>query len=94
MQSVSSRIWTRVAVSISYYDNHYTTGTSLDREDNRSNYERSSVQCYRNTFILTYVLICRTKKVINKSAFEVLIFQLPLLSTKASYYVMVNEVSY
>ena len=28
MQSVSSWIWTRVAVSISYDDNHYTTGTS------------------------------------------------------------------
>ena len=28
MQSVSSTIWTRVAVSISYDDNHYTTGTS------------------------------------------------------------------
>ena len=28
MQSVSSRIWTRVAVSISFNDNHYTTGTS------------------------------------------------------------------
>ena len=28
MQSVSSRIWTRVAVSISSDDNHYTTGTS------------------------------------------------------------------
>ena len=27
MQSVSSRIWTRVAVSISYDDNHYTMGT-------------------------------------------------------------------
>ena len=26
MQSVSSRIWTRVAVYISYDDNHYTTG--------------------------------------------------------------------
>ena len=26
MQSVSSRIWTRVAVSISYDDNHYTIG--------------------------------------------------------------------
>ena len=24
----SSRIWTRVAVSITYDDNHYTTGTS------------------------------------------------------------------
>ena len=29
MQSVSSRIWTRVAVSISYDDNHYTTITRL-----------------------------------------------------------------
>ena len=28
MQSVLSSIWTRVAVSISYEDNHYTTGTS------------------------------------------------------------------
>ena len=29
MQSASSRIWIRVAVSISYDDNHYTTGTSI-----------------------------------------------------------------
>ena len=29
MQSVSSRIWTRVAVSISYDDNNYTTGGRL-----------------------------------------------------------------
>ena len=29
MQSVSSGIWTRVTVSISYDDNHNTTGTSL-----------------------------------------------------------------
>ena len=29
MQLVSSRIWTRVAVSISYDDNHYTTGISF-----------------------------------------------------------------
>ena len=28
MQSVLSRIWTRVTVSISYDDNDYTTGTS------------------------------------------------------------------
>ena len=32
MQSVSSRIWTRVAVSISYDNNHYTTGTSTPLE--------------------------------------------------------------
>ena len=29
MQSVSSRIWTRIAVLISYGDNDYTTGTSI-----------------------------------------------------------------
>ena len=29
MQSVFSRIWTRVAVSISYDDNHYTTDTTI-----------------------------------------------------------------
>ena len=29
MQWVSSRIWTRVAVSISYDNNHYTMGTSI-----------------------------------------------------------------
>ena len=29
MQSVSSRIWTRVAVFISYDDNNYTTGTGI-----------------------------------------------------------------
>ena len=28
MQSVSFRIWTRVTVSISYDDNHYTTGSN------------------------------------------------------------------
>ena len=30
MQSVSSRIWTHVAESISYDDNHYATGTCVD----------------------------------------------------------------
>ena len=34
MQSVRSRIWTRVAVSISYDDNDYTTGTSICLGDN------------------------------------------------------------
>ena len=29
MQSVSSRIWTRIAVAISYDNNHYTTGMYL-----------------------------------------------------------------
>ena len=37
MQSVSFRIWTRVAVSISYDDNDYTTGMMMMmmmKEDN------------------------------------------------------------
>ena len=32
MQSVLSRIWTRVAMSISYDDNHYTKGTSINAD--------------------------------------------------------------
>ena len=37
MQLVSSRIWTCVAVSISYNDNHYTTGTSIQIQWNSKN---------------------------------------------------------
>ena len=33
MQSISSRVWTRVAVSISYDDNHYTAGTTVEITD-------------------------------------------------------------
>ena len=43
MQSVSSRIWTRVAVSISYDDNHYATGTFLPYELHRIAYTQSLV---------------------------------------------------
>ena len=32
MQSVSSRIWTRIAVSISYDDNHYTTNAASNTQ--------------------------------------------------------------
>ena len=32
MKSASSRIWTRITVSISYDDNHYTTGTSISMD--------------------------------------------------------------
>ena len=34
MQLVSARIWTRVTVSISYDDNHYTKGTSNNKRLN------------------------------------------------------------
>ena len=39
MQSVSSRIWTHVAVSMSYDDNHYTTGTSIKLSVTRKEFE-------------------------------------------------------
>ena len=42
MQSVSSRIWTRVAVSISYDDNHYTTGTFVSYLTTKSSFEKNS----------------------------------------------------
>ena len=37
MQSVSSRIWTRLAVSTSCDDNHYTMGTSTNNNNNNNN---------------------------------------------------------
>ena len=30
MQSASSRVWTHIAMFISYDDNHYTMGTSMN----------------------------------------------------------------
>ena len=48
MQSVSSRIWTRVAVSISYDDNPYTTGTSiLVLKRNASEYLNAAFPFYK-----------------------------------------------
>ena len=53
MQSVSSRIWTRVAVSISYDDNHYTKGTSLVLQSGHSlgvgSYSSAEVQLVYST---------------------------------------------
>ena len=40
MQLVSSRIWTRVAVSTSYDDNHHTTGTSCGNKNYTSYIEQ------------------------------------------------------
>ena len=44
MQSVSSRIWTRVAVSTSYDDNDYTTGTSIE-------YNNWIYMIYKNSYL-------------------------------------------
>ena len=56
MQSISSRIWTRVAVSISYDDNHYTTGTSyriILRQSEFNNYglQLHTIQKFINIFL-------------------------------------------
>ena len=47
MQSVSSRIWTRVAVSISYDDNHDTTGTSEVEGSMGSNFHQESIDDFQ-----------------------------------------------
>ena len=44
MQLVSSRIWTRVAVSISYDDNDYTTGTSINTIGGRLRFMEQSTR--------------------------------------------------
>ena len=49
MQSVSSRIWTRVAKSISYDDNDYTTGTSLYINHYTSIFLLEMYQTFRNS---------------------------------------------
>ena len=50
MQSVSSRIWTRIIMSISYDDNHYTTGTS------KNVYLLKKKKCFVLYLLLIYLL--------------------------------------
>ena len=57
MQSVSSRIWTLIAVSISCDDNHYTTGTS-----NVMAYSLMKEEKHHNTSRLSYGLMDEEKK--------------------------------
>ena len=52
LQSVSSRIWTRVAMSISYDDNHYTTPRSVFPSIGVSIY--ISIHCY-HIYIYIYI---------------------------------------
>ena len=51
MQSVSSRIWTRVAVSISYDDNHYSTGASYENNEPKMYEEIIDENIHLNTHI-------------------------------------------
>ena len=61
MQSVSSRIWTRVAVSISYDDNHYTIRV---------------IQQYLKSFNCRYKMrLGLFKGVIDKMCFKIIYIQ-------------------
>ena len=51
MQLVLSRIWTRVSVSISYDDNHYTMGTSKERQITAASNTTDSLRTNRTTKI-------------------------------------------
>ena len=51
MQPVASRIWTRVAVSISYDDNHYTTGISKSNAYNGFSSDISFIIQGRNSWV-------------------------------------------
>ena len=53
MQSVSSRIWTRVAVSISYDDNQYTTGTSILFYSDIEHYEELNMVFFAGPLIFS-----------------------------------------
>ena len=60
MQSVSSRIWTRVAVFISYDDNNYTTGTSFFPILYSVSFPRaySNIYIYIYVYVYIYIYIC------------------------------------
>ena len=64
MQSVSSRIWTHVAVSISYDDNHYTTGTSCYVIDGRY-IESWSVARFGDLLVEVSVSMYRRKGIVD-----------------------------
>ena len=77
MQSVSSRIWTRVAESISYDDNHYTTGTSNDCVIGHTRLSHSIVlkqeqqlQCLTPCTVKHILTECRTFALIRKQFFK------------------------
>ena len=72
MQLVSSRIWTRVAVSISFDDNHYTTGSSISLDNSPKvkvimwlefelAYLEAIVQYFHHYAFSIYLLIYLTK---------------------------------
>ena len=73
MQSASSRIWTRVTVSNSYGDNHYTTGIST----------YSFKYCYL-TWIVSFVFKHHYVTLTTQFWYEVKEFQVLLINTNNS----------
>ena len=69
MQSVSSRIWTRVTVSISDDDNHYTAGTSIYLTHN---WEDKGLHTFPKC-------ICPKVHVIARLEFELAYYRSPVL---------------
>ena len=59
MQSVSSRIWTRVAVSISNDDNDYNTGTSKAKLNGRKYFYVSLTIQLGICHLFTHILIIK-----------------------------------
>ena len=49
MQSVLSRIWTRIAMSISYHDNDYTMGTGPSLDDTLANFPLVAAASFTNS---------------------------------------------
>ena len=78
MQSVSSRIWTRVAVSISCDNNHYTTGTSHCSIHlyHNSNYYRTHAWSFSWQVVVTDLKKCLcSHRILIKKAMTVYIWK-------------------
>ena len=77
MQSVSSRIWTLVTLSISYDDNHYTTGTSNSNQlyATLTNYDLLSHHAYEKEGLGKYIKL--NLKLISKM-FSIQVYKIEL----------------
>ena len=87
MQSVSSRIWTRVAVFISHDDNNYTTGTSKNFIAYRSSKVSSRRDCI---FEIHQLLQLGFRRVYSKSCCSCL-FEPEIIKIGQSFHEMKNN---
>ena len=72
MQSLSSRIWTRIVVSNSYDDNHYTTGTSITLK----NMKLENARLWWNTWFLAQEIHLHSRQTSTRNE------QMPTKSTR------------